>query len=435
MDEYLLSIGDKIGDCVIIRSLGKGGFSQVYLADCKRLGLVALKLYSPELDYTDFFNEVMIMGLFSNKPYFVKFLGASEFSSPYLHILLEYMEGGDLRQRIQCGMEVNDAIQVLYSIACALGDMHAIGMIHRDVCPENIFFDASGLPKLGDMGFASKAEEFRSIPFKQTYTAPEIFQGANHSPASDVYSLGVCLYEMLGGRPKEVLPHESIDFFNIPDHLKEIIQKACNIVPEKRCSAEELARDCVRLLSMNISTVYWNTEKPRHADLSVSPGKTLLKTDRENAFLEKWDKEKEELFIGLKDDLQQTLTRALFFSLTVTQQKVSNCYLGLEHVLWTLLERESTLSFTLLMMKVAPELIRKEIFNGLKRIEYFPSARAVSMRLEDLLRRVKERFPQGVGIKEFTFYLLEQETFFSWLLRKRGVEPKEIIMEMKKNEI
>ena len=438
MEEWVLAPGDRIDDCVIKVPIGKGGFAEVYLVDCKRRGEVALKLFTnPAFDYRDFFNEVVAMGLFNHKPYFVAFLGASGISSHYQYILMEYMRGGTLRERIK-KIPLNEALWIVYITSYALRDMHDIDLVHRDVAPDNIFFDEIDNPKLGDLGFAATPEQIQQLPFKRYYTAPEIFEGKDYSHASDMYSLGVTLYEMLGGNPRKGNIYEGIKDVKIPHHVGEVLERMCNNEPDERCSTQQLIEHLSSHISPEIFTTYTATESQKSSpdDIGEVLVKSFFHQEREKAFLRKWMENKEGIFDGLNEELKTIISRAIYFSsipllFGEKWKKQSNCYLGLEHLLWVLLEKETLLHSLLVKCRFPVEQVKKEIFGYLSRIEYNPVLKVVSSRLEDVLKKAKKEFPHGVGEKEFVGTLLKEETFFSHILRAKGLDPKVIRNELK----
>jgi len=438
MEDYMLQPGDKLDGCCIKKSLGRGGFAEVYLAECESLGEVALKLYTdPSLDYKDFFNEVKAMGLFNHKPYFVSFRGASDIGSHYQYILMEYMKGGNLRERMgRVGkVSIDEALWIIFLITYALRDMHEMGILHRDVAPDNIFFDERDNPKLGDLGFAATREQLRQAPFKQYYTAPEIFEGEDYSSASDIYSLGVSLYEMLGGDLRKGNIYEGIRFLDVPHHLMEILEGMCKRESGQRSSASKLIEDLSKHITPQSFTTYVTTEspEPRVEDIEVILTRTFFHQERERAFLERWMKKKEEILKGLKDDLQWIISRSLYFAwipLEGGARKRSNCYIGVEHLLWGLLEKEALLDVTLSKFGLSTEEMRKEIFSYLSRIEYIPVERVISPRLEELLKKAKNQFPEGVGEREFITLLLGEDTFFYHILRARGLDREAIKKEV-----
>jgi serine/threonine protein kinase len=123
----------------------------------------------------------------------------------HAHIAMEYLGGGDLRQKIDAGIAERQAVQYLRQIASALEAVHAKGVLHRDLKPGNIMLRRDGSIALIDFGLARRARleseitgtgEIFGTPY---YMSPEQGHGSNVDERSDIYSLGVVFYEMLTG--------------------------------------------------------------------------------------------------------------------------------------------------------------------------------------------------------------------------------------------
>jgi serine/threonine-protein kinase PpkA len=128
----------------------------------------------------------------------------------HAYIAMEYLARGDLRREIARGMQRERVLQVLRQLASALEAIHAGGIIHRDLKPGNVLLRDDGAAVLADFGIArsmlqeedialalaGQREAMLGTPF---YVSPEQAEGAPATPASDLYSLGVLLYEMLTG--------------------------------------------------------------------------------------------------------------------------------------------------------------------------------------------------------------------------------------------
>lgn len=121
---------------------------------------------------------------------------------PYL--IMPYMPGGSLARRIGEPMLVAEVIPIIDRLAPALDKAHAQGIIHRDLKPDNVLFDEDGYPYLSDFGIARLAEATQSMTIIGTpaYMSPEQVNGDRQLDGrSDIYALGVIIFEMLTGRP------------------------------------------------------------------------------------------------------------------------------------------------------------------------------------------------------------------------------------------
>ena len=167
-----------------------------------------------------------------------------------LYIAMEFMQGGDLSEVIKTGISEERITSTLISIASALQATHAVGIIHRDIKPENILFNAEGTAKLSDFGIARTLEgdgltQANSCIGTPRYMSPEQLKGQQVDRRSDLYSLGLALYEMLTGKPPfEGSTLESIFFqkVNQPElklpgdkqHWQTILNKLVEPNPDKR---------------------------------------------------------------------------------------------------------------------------------------------------------------------------------------------------------
>jgi len=195
----------------IERELGRGGMSTVYLAEQESLGRqVALKVMAAalaaEAGFTErFIKEAKTVARLTH-PHIVGIydLGVVEHSA---YLALEYVSGGDLKGRLAQGaLAPGQALAITRQVAEALGYAHATGFVHRDVKPENILFRDDGSAVLTDFGIAKAVGagtrmtgRGMSIGTPQ-YMSPEQARGQAVDGRSDLYSLGIVLYEMLSAR-------------------------------------------------------------------------------------------------------------------------------------------------------------------------------------------------------------------------------------------
>ncbi len=219
-----LENGTQIAHYRIIGLLGRGGMADVYRAEDERLGReVALKLVPPEFARDPervkrFGQEVRAAAKLNHPNIVAAFEFGQAADQPFYTMPL--MPGGDLKARIRAhpgGIPTAEARAVTAAIARALHYAHRLGFVHRDVKPENILFGTEGTPQLADFGIAramSSATRMTATGMSigsPHYASPEQASGQVVDGRSDLYSLGVVLYEMLTGR----VPFEGADTFSV----------------------------------------------------------------------------------------------------------------------------------------------------------------------------------------------------------------------------
>jgi serine/threonine-protein kinase len=216
-------IGKTVGNYRIVGRLGEGGMGEVFLAAHPELGRkAAVKILREDLargseHVQRFLNEARAADSI-NHPAIVKVLDLGTMPSGAPYIVMELLEGETLGARLQrCGrFDPRAAVDIIACAADALAAAHAAGIVHRDLKPDNLFLirDTGGkdVVKVLDFGIAKLGNPGQKRGSLQTqtgvimgtpvYMSPELCSGARHvDHRSDVYSLGIILYEMLCGEP------------------------------------------------------------------------------------------------------------------------------------------------------------------------------------------------------------------------------------------
>ncbi|MGH2610241.1 MAG: serine/threonine-protein kinase, partial [Tepidiformaceae bacterium] len=195
------------------RHLGTGGMSEVWLAEDTRLGRwVAVKILRDSLATRD---DELVDTLLQEARVVAKLqhpniVAVYDFGTHEGHhfLVMEYVHGFSARQLLQTQGRLTEAEAVRYGtqIAAALQYAHEQNVVHCDVKPENILVNEQGVAKVADFGVAESVsrtlapEQMRDVLGTVAYLAPEVIQGATADPRSDVYSLGLTIYEMVAGR-------------------------------------------------------------------------------------------------------------------------------------------------------------------------------------------------------------------------------------------
>jgi TolB-like protein len=216
-------IGSRLNQYQILARLGRGGMGEVYLASDTRLGRkVALKLlpaeFTRDAERMRRFEQEARTASALNHPNIITIheIGAVD---QHQFIVSEFVEGETLRQRIKSGpLELETALEIAVQVASALEAAHRAGIVHRDIKPENVMLRPDGLVKVLDFGLAKltgaaaptadlQAETLARLSTETGvvmgtvhYMSPEQARGLKVDQRSDIFSLGVMLYEILAGR-------------------------------------------------------------------------------------------------------------------------------------------------------------------------------------------------------------------------------------------
>lgn len=252
--------------------IGRGGMATVYRAVQQSLGRrVAIKILSQELNDDHEFverlkKEGQILAQLSH-PNIVTIYDIGVSQDNRLFLSIEYLSGGTLKDRIKQVLPVDYTLQIITAIANALSCAHKKGIIHRDVKPSNILFRHDGLPVLTDFGVA------RMIWAKTIYTStgfivgspgymsPEQAMGEGATIQSDLYGLGVVLYEMLVGR----------SLYQADNSLAIILKHLNDPIPELPHQYAYLQPILNRLLAKNAAERYQNADEFLDAIHLINP--------------------------------------------------------------------------------------------------------------------------------------------------------------------
>jgi eukaryotic-like serine/threonine-protein kinase len=254
--------------------IARGGMAMVYRAEDTLLNrAVALKILYPELSQDPLFverfrREAQAAANLSH-PNIVPVFDWGEDEGTYF-IVMELVNGTSLAEMLRGGATISASrtAQIGAQVASALGYAHRTGVVHRDVKPGNILITRDGQVKVTDFGIAQAVSsedhlaEAGSVMGTATYFSPEQAEGAAVDGRSDVYSLGVVLYEMLVGRPpfvgdspvdvsaqhvRSAVPPLAQFSSTVPHDLEAIVMEALSKSPENRYqTADEMRADLMR---------------------------------------------------------------------------------------------------------------------------------------------------------------------------------------------
>ena len=259
--------GQSLGHYRVLSLIGAGGMGEVYLAEDTRLGRkVALKILPKE--FTEDPDRVRRFELEAravsslNHPNIVTIYEVGQVDGCHF-IVTEYIEGETLRERLSGGqLEVREALDVAVQIASALEAAHEAGIVHRDIKPENVIVRPDGLVKVLDFGLAKLVEQKNSFlgledatTANQTakgvilgtvnYMSPEQAKGEWVDERTDIFSLGVLIYEMLTGRIPFAGDSLSETFANLINAEPQPLSRSASSVPDelKRIVAKTLRKN------------------------------------------------------------------------------------------------------------------------------------------------------------------------------------------------
>jgi serine/threonine-protein kinase len=257
-------IGKQIGPYIIQEKLGEGGMGVVYKGIHKDIEqTVAIKVlypqYAKDENFRERFKREAKVQAKLHHPNVVNILNYLEDEDGNMYIVMEYVGGGSLEDKMRTGkISLSDSVSVIIQVLNALSYMHSNGIIHRDIKPSNIMF-ADSIVKVSDFGIAKPMSDkgltkTGAIVGTVWYMAPEIIKGEDPTPASDLYAVGVILYQLLTGRTpfygktdfevmkshleKEPQPPETLNP-NLPPGTWDLVKKALAKNPKERFSSAD----------------------------------------------------------------------------------------------------------------------------------------------------------------------------------------------------
>jgi eukaryotic-like serine/threonine-protein kinase len=291
-----LSVETVGGRYEVERTLGGGGMAVVYLARDGELGRkVAIKVLADNLSgdvelRERFVREAQLAARLSHPNVVQVFDAGEQDGRPF--IVMECVDGESLAETVrrEGGLDPDRVAELGIQACAGLEHAHRAGLVHRDVKPANLLLTAEGTLKVADFGIAHAVEATRvtavgTVLGTAAYLSPEQAFGEQVTPASDLYSLGICLYELLAGEPpygyetlaemfsrREAGPPPPLD--GVPQELEATIRRCLERDPGDRPgSAAELARSLA--VSRMASPPTAATQVAR-VDVTPSWGRTLV---------------------------------------------------------------------------------------------------------------------------------------------------------------
>jgi serine/threonine protein kinase len=278
--------GQTLGKYKILSSLGSGGFGAVYLAEDTWIHKkVAIKVpHRQNLDFGELLHEPRLLASLAH-PNIVAILTAEKLDNTFF-IVMEYVQGETLENIIlrDGALDLARVLDYTCQMCNAIDHAHAQNVIHRDLRPANVLVADSGLVKVGDFGtsrFLELAALGTTIIGSPPYMAPEQFEGRAVF-ASDIYSLGVSMYQMLTGvlpynapspsdlerlmRGEMVTPPHQRNA-RIPRSISDIVMRAmAPLTANRYARAGEMLEDLLASRARSVAT------RPRGATEAARPG-------------------------------------------------------------------------------------------------------------------------------------------------------------------
>ena len=287
--------------------IAAGGMASIYAAMDLRLDrLVAVKIMHPHLandeDFVNRFIKEAKATAALNHPNVVSIQdqGWNEGGSPAVFIVMEYIDGNTLRDYLfeRGSLSVDEVLRFVIPVVSALAEAHSLGIIHRDIKPENILISKDGRVKIADFGLARGAQlgstqtvESSVVLGSVSYLSPEQVQRGISDARSDVYSLGIVLFELLIGRkpfdgdtPIQIAYKHVNDRVpsvrsikpEIPESIDQLITQATSPNPDQRFKDARELLNALRNIQESIDPQ--KRQLSLELDLPIPPARQLKKT-------------------------------------------------------------------------------------------------------------------------------------------------------------
>jgi serine/threonine protein kinase/tetratricopeptide (TPR) repeat protein len=268
-------VGTTISHYKILERLGGGGMGVVYKAEDTRLKrIVALKFLPPQLTYDPeakerFIHEAQAASALQHDN-ICTIHDIDETADGQLFICMDFYDGQTLKRKIEnVRLRIEDCINIAVQVARGLAKAHETGIVHRDIKPANIMITRDGEAKIVDFGLAKLTRQTRLTKDGSTlgtvvYMSPEQARGEEVDHRSDIWSLGVVLYEMIAGRPPYASEYEQALMYSIlndevqpipgcDSRLNAIVLKALQKQPSARYQTMTEFESDLEVLSSELS--------------------------------------------------------------------------------------------------------------------------------------------------------------------------------------
>ena len=295
IDPLSFSPGENFGDRYqIIEEIGQGGMGRVFKAKDLELGtVVALKMIKPQFsaepDIVARFKRELILAREILHEHVIRIHDLGEING-IKYISMNYIQGNTLKEILQTTgkLTIEKTLDIIKQVCSALIAAHNKGIIHRDLKPQNIMIDKSGKAYVLDFGIArslhldGEASEDGIVLGTPDFMSPEQIKGEKAAVTTDIYSLGVILYEMVTGK----LPFTGKDFKELLfKHLNEIPESPSKLNPQLPLNLERIVLKCMEKKKKNRYQSVKEMMQDLESDKTVEIPPVKIKPTKESRFL------------------------------------------------------------------------------------------------------------------------------------------------------